>query len=182
MNNVNMAGTSGNRQQRDHGIRLKSAIDRGGLVHNITYENMTVKDIKCELQLNPYYNTNTGTSIPTFQNIVLSNIHFLTPTTGSFPYQVELQGHDATHLSTITMNNVVFDSLAVNGITPAPTYDTIALSGNVYPLFLQEPVGNWKRDAYTGSATATAGAGVSACTNVFPYIVGELYGATATSQ
>jgi len=178
VNNVNMAGTANDGNAT--GIRLKSSEDRGGLLQTITYENMCVKDIHYPLQLNPFYNTNTGTLIPTFQNVVLSNVHFLTPTTGQYPYSVELQGHDATHLTTMTMQNVVFDTLAPNQVTPAPEYDTIALSGNVYPAFLQSLSGTGV--TYTGSATATAGAGVSACTNVFPYIVGELYGATATGN
>jgi len=177
VNNVNMAGTPSDNNAT--GIRLKSAMDRGGLVQNITYENMCVRDIRYPLQLNPFYNSNAGTLTPTFQNIVLSNVHFLTPTTGQYPYMVQLQGHDATHLTTMTLQNVVFDSLAVNQVTPAPEYDTIALAGNVYPAFLQSLSGTGV--TYTGSATAIAGAGVSACTNAFPYIVGELYESTATA-
>ena len=176
VNNVNMAGTAADGNAT--GIRLKSSEDRGGLIQTVTYENMCLKDMRDILELNPFYNTNTGTSIPNFQNIVLSNLHFLTPTTNQYPYVVQLQGHDATHVSTITMDNVVFDTLLAQNVT-APEYETIGLAGNVYPAFLQTLTGTGV--SYTGSATAIAGGGVSACTGVFPYIIGELYLSTATA-
>ena len=44
---------------------------------------------------------------------------FLTPTTNQYPYLVQMQGHDANHISTITLNNVVFDSLLAANVTPA---------------------------------------------------------------
>ena len=70
VNNVNMAGTATDNNAT--GIRLKSCEDRGRLVQTITYENMCLKDMKGILQLNPFYDTNTGTSrCPAFQNIVL---------------------------------------------------------------------------------------------------------------
>jgi hypothetical protein len=175
--NVNMAGTASDTNAT--GLRLKSSEDRGGLVQTVTYQNICIRDIHFPLQVNPFYNTNTGTSIPTFSNIVYSNVHFLTPTTNQYPYSVQLQGHDANHLSTLTFNNLVFDSLNTNQVTPAPEYDTITLGGNVYPAFLQSLTGTGV--SYNGTATATAGAGVSACTNVFPYIVGELFESTATA-
>ncbi len=176
VNGVNMAGTA--QDGNATGIRLKSSEDRGGTLQTITYENMCLKDMRNILQLNPFYNTNTGTLIPLFQNVVLQNLHFLAPTLNTLNYQVWLQGHDANHLSTITMNNVVFDQLATSGITPAPEYDTITLQGNVYPALLQSLTGPGV--SYNGTATAVAGTGVSACPlTVFPYIVGELYASTA---
>ena len=177
VNGVNMAGTA--QDGNATGIRLKSSEDRGGVLQTITYENMCVKDIHNILQLNPFYNTNTGTLIPSFQNVVLQNVHFLTPTVNTLTYLVYLQGHDANHISTITLNNVVFDQLSSSWITPAPQYDAFTLMGNVYPALLQNLTGTGV--TYSGTATATAGAGVSSCTGVFPYIVGEMYASTATA-
>jgi len=178
VNGVNMAGTA--QDGNATGIRLKSAEDRGGTLQTITYENMCLKDMRNILQLNPFYNTNTGTLIPSFQNVVLQNVHFLTPTLNTLNYLVYLQGHDANHISTITMNNVVFDQLLPSGITPTPQYDSFTLAGNVYPAFLQSLSGTGV--TYSGTATSTAGTGVSACTGVFPYIVGEMYASTATAN
>ena len=176
VNNVNMAGTASDGNAT--GIRLKSSEDRGGVLQTVTYENMCLKDMRDILEFNPFYNTNAGTAIPSFQNVVLSNLHFLTPTTNQYPYVVQLQGHDATHISTITLDNVVFDTLVQSQVTSpsanAPQDETFALLGNVYPAFLQALPGTGV--SYTGTATSIAGAGVSACPlTVFPYIVGELY-------
>jgi polygalacturonase len=179
VNNVNMAGTASDTNAT--GIRLKSSEDRGGLVQNVTYENMCVKDIHHIVEFTPFYNSNTGTEIPTFQNVVMQNLHFLTPTTNQYPYLVQMEGHDASHISTITMNNVVFDSLLAANVTPTSQYDAFTLAGNVYPAFLQSLPGTGV--TYTGTATATAGAGVSACPlTVFPYLVGELYLTSPTAS
>jgi len=175
--NANMAGTAADGNAT--GLRLKSAEDRGGVLNTITYENVCIRDTRYPLQLNPFYNTNTGTEIPVYENIVLQNVHVLAPTSTKYPYQVELDGHDINHLSSVTLDNVVFDQLVAANLTPAPEFITIGLEGNVYPQFLQTQTGTGV--AYTGSATAIAGAGVSSCTNPFPYIVGELYLSTSTA-
>jgi hypothetical protein len=178
VNGVNMAGTASDTNAT--GIRLKSSEDRGGLLQNVTYENMCVKDIHHILQFTPFYNSNTGTSIPSFQNIVMSNVHFLTPTTNQYPYLVQMEGHDANTISTITLKNVVFDQLLAANVTPTSQYDSFTLSGNVYPAFLQSLPGIGV--TYTGTATATAGAGVSACPlTVFPYLTGDLYATSPTA-
>jgi polygalacturonase len=39
----------------DAGIRLKSARDRGGLVENLTYENLTMKRVKTSIMIQSYY-------------------------------------------------------------------------------------------------------------------------------
>ena len=177
--NVNMAGTASDTNAT--GIRLKSSEDRGGLLQNVTYQNMCVKDIHHILQFTPFYNTNTGTLIPQFTNIVMSNVHFLTPTTNQYPYLVQMQGHDANHISTITLQNVVFDQLLAANVTPTSEYETFTLAGNVYPAFLQSLPGTGV--SYNGTATATAGAGVSACPlTVFPYVVGDLYLTSSTAS
>jgi polygalacturonase len=174
--NVNMAGTAAD--SNGTGIRLKSAVDRGGTLNNLTYENFCIRDTHYPLQFNPFYDTNTGTSYPLYENIVLDNVHVLTPT-GTNTYSVQLQGYDANHLTTVTFDNLVFDSLVAADITPAPQDITITLEGNVYPSFLQTLTGSGV--SYNGKATAVAGAGVSACTNAFPYIVGELYMTSGTT-
>jgi hypothetical protein len=154
-------------------------MDRGGLLNTITYENICIRDIRYPIQLNPFYNTNTGTLTPQFQNIVYQNIHVLTPTGTTYPYKVELQGHDTNYPASVTFDNVVFDSLLAANVTPAPEYISIALAGNVYPAFLTSLTGTGV--SYTGSATSTATGGVSTCTNPFPYIVGDLYMTTGSA-
>jgi hypothetical protein len=179
--NVNMAGTAADGNAT--GIRLKSSQDRGGLLNNVTYQNMCVKDMRHILQFTPFYNTNSGSLIPQFANITLQNIHFLSPTVNTLQYLVALQGHDASHASTITLNNIVFDSLLATNVTSTqPEYETFTLGpGPVYPAFLQSLTGPGV--AYVGSAPATQ-TGAYDCTSptTFPYVVGELYLSTAAAS
>ena len=167
--NVNMAGQPGD--GNEDGIRLKSALDRGGLLKNLTYQNMCLRDVRKALYLTPYYNTNAGTLYPQFTGITFNNIHVLAPT-GNYANTFSIQGYDATHQSTVALNNVVYDSLTASNTVA--NYTTFALSGNVSPAFLQSQTGTGV--AYTGSATATPTPAYD-CTaaGTFPYEVGELY-------
>ena len=177
--NVNMAGTAAD--GNGTGIRLKSAADRGGLLNNITYRNMCIRDIRHPLLLTPFYNANSGTLLPQFSNVLLQNVHFLSPTLTGLNYLISVQGRDASHQTTITFDNVVFDSLSASNVSPAPQYTSFTLGpGPVYPSFLQSLTGTGV--TYTGSAPATQ-TGAYACNpaTAFPYIVGELYASTATA-
>lgn len=172
--NVNMAGQPGD--SNEDGIRLKSAPDRGGVLKNLTYQNICMRDVRRALYLTPFYNTNSGTLIPQFTNISLNNIHVLAPT-GTYANIFSMQGFDANHTSTVLLNNVVFDSLTASNVSPATTNTSFTLAGNVYPAFLQSLTGTGV--TYTGTATANATPAYD-CTaaSTFPYEVGELYLAT----
>jgi len=102
-------------------LRIKSAADRGGLVNNVQYENICVQNSSYPLQVNPHYNSNSGTEYPHFTNIGFHSVHVLTAG------EVELEGYNATYPATITLDNVVFDTLPSSDITPAPEYETITL-------------------------------------------------------
>jgi polygalacturonase len=89
----------------DNGIRIKSDVSRGGLVTGISYTDVCMRNVSSPLVFNPFYtSTATGTLIPDFQDITLTNIHVL----GGG--KVRLQGYDATRPLTLTMDNVVFDT------------------------------------------------------------------------
>jgi hypothetical protein len=172
VDHVNMAGTA--TDSNATGIRLKSAADRGGLLQNITYQNICLKDMRSLVQLNPFYNSNPGTLLPQFTNVAIRNAHFLTRG------RVQLQGYDADHATTLTLDNVVFDSLDPADVTPAPQFTTITLGpGEVYPDLLQMLTGDGV--AYDGSAPVDNTNAVD-CTNAFPYVVGELYLSTASQN
>jgi hypothetical protein len=165
VDHVNLAGTAGDGS--GNGIRIKSAQDRGGLVQNVTYQNMCVGNEAHPLELNPFYDNTAGTQLPQFSNIALRNVHFLSEG------KVQLQGYDASHLSSITFDNVVFDNLQSSDLSPAPANVSIALGpGAVYPAFLQTLSGT--NVTVTGSAPAS-NASAYDCTNAFPPLVGELY-------
>jgi len=172
VDHVNMAGTATDINAT--GIRLKSAADRGGLLENITYQNMCLKDMRSMVQLNPFYNSNPGTLLPQFTNVAIRNAHFLTHG------RVQLQGYDADHATTLTLDNVVFDTLSPTDITPAPQFTTITLGpGAVYPDLLQMLAGDGV--AYDGSAPVDNTNALD-CTTAFPYVVGELYISTASEN
>ena len=178
--NSNMAGTAADGNAT--GLRLKSAADRGGTVKNITYQNICIRDVRYPIQLNPLYNTNPGSSIPLFQNITYQNVHVLPPTSTKYPYKVQLQGYDANHITTTTWNNLVIESLVQSNVTPAPQDITITLQNNVYPAFLQTLTGtNVTYNGGTVAADPTLAYNCSNLSAIFPYIVGELYGSTATA-
>jgi polygalacturonase len=105
--NITIAGDAADRNQT--GLRIKSDVSRGGLVQNITYRNICMKDVRSAIELDPFYTAGaTGTLAPRFSNIVMNNVHATTE--GS----VKIQGHDAATPTTITLNNVQID-----GIKPA---------------------------------------------------------------
>jgi polygalacturonase len=108
-----------------NGIRIKSDESRGGLVTNVTYSDVCVRDLSNPILLSPTYSTATGDLIPWYTNITIENFHSLA---SSVTPTVTIDGHDASHLTTITLNNVIVDGTAkVNA-----AYATVTLGpGNV---------------------------------------------------
>ena len=160
------------------GLRIKSADDRGGVVNNIQYRNVCIQNIRVPFQFNPFYNTNLGTSIPSYQNIGLHNVTAST-ITGS---TVQLQGFSANFPLGIT-----FDNLNVSGgfnLTPVPRFANITIGpGPVTPASLQtiSPSNNGSVGiTYTGSVTNPTQAPFACPTTAFPFLSGELYLSTST--
>lgn len=87
----------------DNGIRIKSDSSRGGLVHDITYRNVCIRDTKNPLVFTPLYSNLPGTLIPLYRDITLDNIHILTHGTYT------LLGADLHHKLALTLNNVFAD-------------------------------------------------------------------------
>jgi polygalacturonase len=109
----------------DNGLRIKSDIGRGGLVTGISYTDVCMRNVASPLVFNPFYTSGaTGTLIPDFQNITLSNVHIL----GGG--KVRLQGYDAARPLTMTMDNVVFDG------TPTITASQAAFTLGPKPVTL----------------------------------------------
>jgi len=162
-------------------LRIKSAKDHGGLVNNVTYKNVCIQNTRQAIQLDPFYDNNAGTLYPQFQNITFANLHVLT---GSVTPRIEIAGYDATHLSTVTFDNVVFDS----GPTISPVWQNAtisfsnAISGTptpqVYPAALSTTTGT--NVTYTSTPTIS-NANAFNCTNVFQSLVTEMYAATASA-
>ena len=161
------------------GLRIKTSQDRGGLVQNVTYQNICSANIKSPLYLSPYYNTNAGTLYPNFQNIVYRNIHVVTEGT------ITLTGYANTGATVIQPASVTFDNLIIDTIKQTdfspnpPVYLNITRGpGPVSPLLLSQ---TGTGVTYTGAVSNPTEAPYPCNPATFQYLVGELYGATPTA-
>jgi polygalacturonase len=99
------------------GIRVKSNAARGGLVHDLSYNNICMRDVQIPISISPFYNNGTvegfvdpgvvGDRIPDYKNITLRNIVSITPG------DVLIAGKDAAHVTEVTL-----DKVTIKGIKP----------------------------------------------------------------
>jgi hypothetical protein len=139
----------------DYGIRMKSDNDRGGLVQNINYGNITMTNVGYPIVIYSYYNefgtpnnispqtamnepsTPVNPATPIWRNIVISNLT-ATATTGNNIAGI-IWGRPEMPVSNLTLCKVVF-------ATPAKAFDVYnaqgiqiidsPLSTTTYPLRL----------------------------------------------
>ncbi len=111
-----------------NGIRVKSDPSRGGLVHDLVYRNVCIRNVTNPLVFTPHYTDFSGNSLPIYRNITLQNVHILTPGTYTF------MGLDTIHKLQITLNNVFADGLKESRIIAKDTTITIGKDqGNMEP-------------------------------------------------
>ncbi len=89
----------------DNGLRIKSDASRGGLVHEVTYRDICIRDTQNPILIDPFYSSAGGDKIPLFQGILLRNVVISTPG------KITLKGHDAAHLSQLTLDGVTASGL-----------------------------------------------------------------------
>lgn len=87
----------------DNGIRVKSDPSRGGLVHNLVYRDVCIRNVTNPLVFTPHYTTFQGNLLPIYRDITLQNVRILTPGTYTF------MGFDATQKLGLTLDNVFAD-------------------------------------------------------------------------
>lgn len=111
----------------DNGLRIKSDKSRGGLVDDVRFENVCMRNVPNPIVLNPLYTTFDGTKIPVYRNIVLQNVHSL-----GNSQSMTIAGLDAAHRLEATFENVV-----VEGIRPGEVVarhaNLVLKHGNVEP-------------------------------------------------
>jgi|GEM_PF-216043 len=72
------------------GLRIKSDISRGGLVQNISYRNVCIRNVKAPIDFDTHYGkTAAGNLIPQYRNIKLEHVQSLTAG------KIILRGYDA---------------------------------------------------------------------------------------
>jgi polygalacturonase len=118
-------GTSGG---SSNGIRIKSDSSRGGLVDNVTYSDVCVRNLSNPIFLTPNYSTATGTEIPHYTNIKIQNFHGIAG--GSNTPKVTLDGYSASYINSVTLDNVVVDGITAGNVQASYTNITLG-PGNV---------------------------------------------------
>lgn len=88
------------------GLRIKSDSNRGGLVENVVYENVCIRDVKNPIAMDPYYEHNMakGERVPVYHNIQLRGVHSLTPG------KITLIGTDAQHSLSVQFDGVIIEN------------------------------------------------------------------------
>ena len=88
-----------------NGIRIKSDPSRGGLVKDIRYENVCIRNVTNPIMLTPHYTNFSGELIPEYRDIILRRVHIVTP--GEYIFS----GLDAQHKLGVTLDDVFADGL-----------------------------------------------------------------------
>ncbi|MGA2807852.1 MAG: pectinesterase family protein [Terracidiphilus sp.] len=87
----------------DNGIRIKSDRSRGGLVHDVLYRNVCIRNVTNPLVFTPLYTTFSGDQLPIYRDIKLQDVHVLTA--GSYTFL----GLDSERKLGLTLDNVFAD-------------------------------------------------------------------------
>jgi polygalacturonase len=91
----------------DNGIRIKSNSTRGGLVRDVVYEDLCIRDTKNPILMDTHYTASYGPDrnrMPEFTNIVLRNVRI------SGSGKITLDGYDESHRLDMTFDNVHLDA------------------------------------------------------------------------
>jgi polygalacturonase len=133
-----------------NGIRIKSDSSRGGLVNNVTYSDVCVRDLQTPILLTPMYSTATGNDIPQYTNIKIQNFHALAGPTDQL---VTLDGYSASVLNSVTLDNVIVDGITAKEVTAEYTKVTLG-PGNVN--FTPSGTGVTVTNSISGTSTPNA--------------------------
>jgi polygalacturonase len=90
----------------DNGIRIKSNSSRGGLVENVRYEDVCIKDTRNPIFMDSNYSFMGAArdKLPQFRNITLKNVRI------QGPGKLTLEGYDADHTLGMIFDGVTLDS------------------------------------------------------------------------
>jgi polygalacturonase len=134
----------------DSGIRIKSMGTKGGLVHDIVYEDVCIRNSGRPLDITAAYTANgpvKGNSPPTFRDITLHNVSV------SGGGKILFDGYDHDHRAQINLDGVFRTDSARPPVRYAYTFDNADVTFGPGGSNLQLPIGT---DATT---TGTPGKG-----------------------
>jgi polygalacturonase len=137
----------------DNGIRIKSNSSRGGLVHDVVYEDVCIQNTTNPIYMDSNYSYRGPATdkLPTFTDIVLRNVRIIGPG------RLTLDGFDPTHRLGMLFDNVHLDT---------PT--AIKISASHAGLVLGPGPVNFRPSGDDVKVTAGAGDGSpNSCTGKF---------------
>jgi len=131
-----------------NGIRIKSDPSRGGLVHDVRYENVCIRNVTNPIVLTPHYTNFSGELIPDYRDITLRNVHILTP--GEYVFA----GLDAQHPLVVRLDGVFAEGLSQSHVRAQEANITLgSVLGNLVPQGPEVAVGR-EAGSRAGSALA----------------------------
>jgi polygalacturonase len=136
-----------------NGLRIKSDASRGGMVQQISYTDVCMRNVSDPLVFDSYYSSATGTFIPWFKDISIRNVHSLT---GG---KLIFRGWDAAHTEALWLDNVILDT-APSSINAS----NVALNFGPNPVMNIAPTGTTN---VTVNNKITAAAPARDCTDVW---------------
>jgi len=123
----------------DNGLRIKSNVGRGGLVRDIVYEDVCIRNTKNPIYMDPTYTaapTGAGDKPPTFTEITMRNVRI------EGAGKITLKGLDTQHPLGIAFDNVAIDAMETFDASHAdiqfgpgpvnfrPAGDNVKIAGN----------------------------------------------------
>ncbi|HUL60492.1 MAG TPA: glycosyl hydrolase family 28 protein [Anaeromyxobacteraceae bacterium] len=102
-----------------NGLRIKSDPTRGGIVRNVTYEDVCMRGLANPVIFDPRYGTSAaGTAVPTYDGITLRSVrHVDCSASAAVPAPVvTLAGYDPAHLTRVALDDVIVDGLAATNV------------------------------------------------------------------
>jgi polygalacturonase len=155
-------------QGADNGLRIKSNAARGGLVHDVEYRDICIRDTKNPIEMDTHYTASaktTGDMIPEFRDIRLKDVRV------SGAGKVTLEGYDNARPLAMAWDNVMFDDVAKIKVSaghvriargPGPTNlnvtgEDVQMSGATSEAPVNSCVGKFLVMPVVGSVTQTEG-------------------------
>ncbi|MBC3875810.1 pectinesterase family protein [Undibacterium flavidum] len=90
------------------GLRIKSDVSRGGIVEQVRYEDVCIRNSKRPIDIDTRYDPKAlGDKIPQYRDIVLENVRSLTPG------QIIVRGYDVAHPLSIQFKQVALAAPSV---------------------------------------------------------------------
>jgi polygalacturonase len=103
----------------DNGIRIKSDLSRGGLVRDVIYEDVCIRDVKNPITISPFYTQAAGALVPVYQGISLRNVRSVSPG------KIEMIGIDSQHPLSVNLDGVEIDHLQAQDVRIAHAHISI---------------------------------------------------------